>query len=243
MNCKKCGSPILENEQYCRNCGESVLTLENQNNNVQQVNNINNSVVNGTNMQTNINNNISSTYKLILRRKKAFAGWAATFDIYIDNVLVGKVKNGQTIELEVSSGVHQISVNQNNPINITINGNTTADLVVFGLNNYGISNVNGQSINNNNDNAFIQKNVKSTNYVFIASLAISIISIVMLVASGYYITFWIYPIIIGYSILNIAGLNNQKQSSNYNKLMTKNIIAIVISTIMLLVTIYLTAFL
>lgn len=250
MNCKKCGSQILENEQYCRNCGEPINTLENQNNYNQQLNNINNS--NSLNIQpnvvqseeqvnyTNINNNIVK-YKLTIIRKKAFAGWLDKFNIYIDNVLVGKVKNGQTIELEVNSGNHQISINQNNPVNITITENTIVEAGVFGVDNYGITSINGQSIVNNDE--FVKKNKNSTNYVFWFSIIVSTISIIMILFLGYYITHWIYAVIIGLGIVNISGLRNQKDNEQYKELMTKNIISIIISTIMLLVTIYLTVFL
>ena len=47
MNCKKCGSQIFENEQFCRNCGERIVN-DNQINNQQ------------------IDSNISKNYKLTL---------------------------------------------------------------------------------------------------------------------------------------------------------------------------------
>ena len=266
MFCKKCGSQINENDQFCRNCGEKVNNLESNyqgqvNNNTfieldnnleSQVNNnnlgnnyqnqINNNLMNNT--FTNLDNNISRNYKLILNRKKNFVGSLAKFNIYIDNQLVGKIKNGQTLELEVSGGNHQISINKNNSVNININRDTTADVVVYGVNNFGISNVNGETINNNNintNNNYIIKNEKSTNSVLIASI-IPIISVIMFFTISYYITFWVYGLVIGYAIVNISGLKNQKGSANYKKLLTKNIIAIIISAIILLLTAYITIY-
>ena len=222
MKCKKCGNQILENEQYCRNCGESINVLDSQSNFSQPANNIN------------------SKYKLTIIRKKAFAGWAATFNIYIDNVLVGKIKNGQKIDLEITGGDHQISINQNNPVNITITGDIVVEAVVFGVNNYGIV-VNGQS--NINTSEFITKNRNSTNFLFWSSIFLTISSTILFLLWRYYITYWIYAVIIGLAIINIAGLKNQRNNAQYKELMIKNIMAIIISTVILLITIYFTVFL
>lgn len=226
MNCKKCGNPIFENEQYCRNCGEPIDELKNQDGNEQQTN--------------NVNNDVYPKYKLTIIRKKTFVGWAAVFNIYIDNVLVGKVKNGQILELEVNGGNHQISINQNNPINIMIAENTTVETVVFGVNNYGI-NINGQS--NINNDEIIKKNKNLTDYLLWFSIILSTVSILMILFWQYYITYWTYAVVIGLGIANISGLRNQKNSNQYKWLVTKNVITIIISTIMLLMTIYITIFL
>ncbi len=187
-----------------------------------------------------VDTNISKNYKLILNRKKNFIGSLVSFSIYIDNKLVGKIKNGQTLEFEVSGGVHQISINKNNAVSITINTDTTADVVVFGTNNFGITNINGQSINNVSDNNYSKRNETASNIVLIMSIIVPIISIILYFLSRYYIAFWIYAIIIGYCIVNIAGLKNQKCSESYKKTVIKNIIAIIISIVSIIITVYLT---
>ncbi len=230
MNCKKCGSQIFANEEYCRNCGEKI-DINNQiiNQNYNQINN----QVNNSNI-----NNMSGNSKLILNRKKNIIGCAVKFDVYIDNQLVGKIKNGQILEFEVTNGVHQIAINKKNPVNVTINADTTADVVVFGANNFGITNINGQTINSDmnvtNTNA-----EKTTNTVLITSIVLPIISVVMCYLIEYYIAFWVYAIIAGYAVVNISGLKNLKGSDKYNNLLIKNIIAIILLSISMAVTIYL----
>ena len=151
--------------------------MYNEQNNINQsgVNSSNNTDMNNTypnqmqnNNQSENNNNVSNVptnYKLTLHRKKSFVGGMVAFDIYIDNVKVGKIKNGKTVELEITGGEHIISIHKNNPVSINITGDTTADVVVFGANNFGITNINGQGTESNNsiNNNYIEKNNKKTN--------------------------------------------------------------------------------
>ena len=257
MYCKKCGNQLSESEKFCRICGEPIPMSNNQNNYQQQPNNINyNNNLNNEFVNTqpniiqqqfnysNVNSNMTGNmYKLTLSRKKNFVGCLVAFTIYIDNQKVGKIKNGETIQFDITAGNHQISINKNNAINIMINGDTTADVVVFAANNFGITNINGQGINNLNnqiDNNYIEKSIKKANLTLALSIILPIISVILFFTSEIFINAWIYGIIIGYAIVNTAGLNGQKDSmgKKYKSLQLKNIIAIVISAIAAIVTAY-----
>ena len=184
-------------------------------------------------------------YKLTLTRQKAVVGCAVAFKIYIDNVKVGKIKNGQTIVLNVSAGNHIISVNKNNAVNIEINGDTTADVVVFGANNFGITNISGQSSNvvqeqiNNN---YVEKSKGKTNLVFWVSIILPVLSFILIYTAEMFITEWVYGLLIGLAIVNLFGLKNQNNDQKTRKsMLIKNIVTIIISTIMIFVTIYIRA--
>ena len=237
MNCQKCGNVLLQNEQYCGKCGAPVSNLNSNVNNEQSFN------------YSNVNNSYGPTkYKLILNRKKSFVGSLISFDIYIDNEKVGQIKNGETVELQVSSGDHQISINGNNAVNITISGDTTADVVVFGSNNFGITNVSGQGngyVENKIDNKFIEKNKSATNSLFVISSLLSIGSVIMLIIKGVFLKPWIYGFLLGYALVNIAGIKNIKSSNveEYNLLLKKNILTIVICAISIIISAYATIYL
>lgn len=226
--------------------------MYNEQNNINQsgVNSSNNTDMNNTypnqmqnNNQSENNNNVSNVptnYKLTLHRKKSFVGGMVAFDIYIDNVKVGKIKNGKTVELEITGGEHIISIHKNNPVSINITGDTTADVVVFGANNFGITNINGQGTESNNsiNNNYIEKNNKKTNMTLIISIMLPIVSLILFILLKSYITPWVYGLVIGFAIVNMVGLKNFKDNEKYKSLLIKNLIAIIISLIMAVISIY-----
>ena len=171
-------------------------------------------------------------FKLTLKRQKNFVGCLVDFDVYIDNIKVGKIKNGEILVLEVDAGVHEISIHKKNPTKVTITGDTTADVVVFGSNNFGITNINGEGFIQNNG---IEKNKKSTRTVLVLSILIPAISLIMFYITGYYLKIWVHGIIVGYAIVNIFGLKNFKQFEEYKSILIKNIISIIISIVSALV--------
>jgi len=167
-------------------------------------------------------------FKLTLKRQKNFVGCLVDFDVYIDNIKVGKIKNGETLVLEVDAGVHEISIHKKNPTKVTITGDTSADVVVFGSNNFGITNINGEGFIQNNG---LEKNKKNTNATLIFSILLPVISLIMFFSIGYYLKIWLHGILVGYAIVNIFGLKNFKTCAEYKSLLTKNIIAIIISIV------------
>lgn len=221
MICPRCGKELFDNETFCSNCGTPV-------------NNIGEQVMNEP---TYSNGNY--TYKLTLTRPKNFVGSLATFKVFIDDQLVGKIKNGGTLQIEIPSGTHLISINKNNAVNIEINEDTTADVVVFGANNFGIANVSGQANNETNAqlSVYAEKSKKKHDYLLYSSIILPIISVVMFYTIQYVIAVWTYGIVIGIGIINIAGLKNQNiTSEERTKAVIKNFAAMIISIIAIIVT-------
>ncbi|MBE6161101.1 MAG: hypothetical protein E7158_02620 [Firmicutes bacterium] len=187
-----------------------------------------------------VNQNV--TYKLTLNRKKSFVGCLIGFDIYIDNKKVTKIKNGQTVEISVPAGNHLISVNNKNTVNILFNDNITADVVVFGSNDFGITNISGQNSNAveiTSNNIHLDENKKKTDILLIFSIIMPILSIVLIYEFNLYIKAWVYGLFIGYTIVTIAGLKNDKNSLEYKSLLLKNIIAAIIYGISAILTVFL----
>ncbi len=186
---------------------------------------------------TPVNNTLTGKYKLTLNRKKDFVGALVGWNVFIDNEKVGKLKNGETIILDVTSGNHIISFNKTNPINIQINGDTFADVVMYSTNNFGIDNINGQT-NNTVPVANVEKSKKSANSLFITSIVLSIISIIGIFAFGFYIKEWFFALIIGYGIINLSGLKKLNDPETVKKIREKTIASMIIAAIMIIITIY-----
>lgn len=186
---------------------------------------------------SNSTNFASKKYKLTLRRPSNFVGCLVGFDVYLDDVKVAKIKNGKTIELEVAGGAHSIRLNKCESKTIFIDKDTTADVTIFGANNFGITNINGESGSNEEINEKALKTCKNnSNGVLISSILLPTVSAIMIFTIQRYLLVWIYGIVIGYAIVNIFGLKNFKNSSNYKSLLIKNIIGIVLSIIAIVVT-------
>ena len=193
--------------------------------------------------QPDINNNYSSnTCKLTLKRAKSFVASLVAFKIFIDGELVGKIKNGETITFDVTRGQHEIAINNNNQTTVMINNDTTVDVVIFGANNFGITNINGENGSMQNNIDLTPKYETQALGVLIASVVLPIISVILYFVTDhkYVLQFWFYSIIIGYGIINIHGLKNIKGTDKYKSLLMKNVIAMVIALISLIVTLYIT---
>ena len=184
---------------------------------------------------SNVSNNNGGKYKLTLTRKKNFVGCLIGFIIYIDGQKVGKIKNGKTLELEVAAGKHTISIHKNNPVDIVIDKDTTADVVVYGANNFGITNINGRGSSGEENKAqldnYLKKSKMNTNLTLISSIVLPIVSLVLLFTIQFYIQFYFHGITAGLAIVNLAGLKNLKGTKEHKSLLIKNIISIVVSVI------------
>ena len=79
MYCLGCGCKLDLEARFCSHCGKETI--------------LNNTVVTGK-----IN---------VVREKKVF-GFAIPFDVYVDDSLLGKLKNGTTLACDVPLGNHEI---------------------------------------------------------------------------------------------------------------------------------------
>lgn len=209
------------------------------------------------NNDVNVNNSVYQSqdnnlnmYKLTLTRKKAYVLSLETFKIFIDNVMVAKIKNGQTIVLDVTPGVHTISINNNNPITINIDRDTTAEIVMNGAYNFVITNINGSGYDDviSDSNNSVSKHQKETNVLLIGSIVLPIISLVLyfLTNHKYVLQFGFYALLVSVSIINISSINSLKKVDEslddtlYKSLLIKSIITIVIGITCIAITIYIT---
>ncbi len=216
----------------------------NQNNmNQPQYNNYNQNNMN----QPQYNN---GTYKLILNRQKNFVASLVAFKVYVDDNLVGKIKNGKSLIVDITPGPHVITINKSNATNIMVNGDVTADVVVFGANNFGLTNINGSGMNqnyvDNNQNNLSSKYVSMANGLLITSIVVPVLSVILFFVTDkkYILQYWFYSIVVGMGFVNIFGLKNIKQydSKVYQESLIKNVVAIIISTVAIFITIYLLNF-
>lgn len=210
MFCPKCGKELNDYDKFCGGCGTTISPSR-------------------------------TSYKLILTRPKNYVGCLISYDIYIDYVKVGKIKNGETIEFDISVGNHVISVNNANAVNINVTADVTADVVVYGAGNFGFANISGQQnnyeVNQMNEN-YKQKSVDKSNSTLLWSILIPIISIVLLFTIHYYVMSWVYGIYIGYAVVNLLGIKNLDiDEASKNKARIKNIIAIAICVVSIILTI------
>lgn len=225
MICPTCGMQNENNAKFCGRCGTQLQSMEQPMNNHQNFSNGN--------------------FKLTLNRPKSFVGSLIKFKIFIDDVQVGTIKNGETVVLNVQTGAHTISFNKTMNQNLNINSDTYADVVVVASNRFGLSNIrdsSGSNIQNNNiviEN--IDKIVKSARGPLIFSCACILITFILLFTVEKVIAPWMYGLSIGYSIISLSSINNNKQSlgDKYKSLLTLNIISIVISAIGAIISIYL----
>lgn len=79
MFCKNCGAPINPNDNFCNECGAKVEK-----------------------------ENLGKICKIKVTRRKYFLGVAISFPVYVDDVKIGELKNGKTLEVEVTEGVHEV---------------------------------------------------------------------------------------------------------------------------------------
>ena len=253
-----------DNNQINNGLDQNYVPTPNQDNNlnnIQQDTNVNSVPVN-TSVETNSipvtnvepNNNIpdqnqynntqfgNNSYKLILNRKKQFTACGSAFSIYVDNEMVGKIKNGKTLEVDITPGNHTMSVNKKNEISIQVTGDTTADVIVFGSNDFGIININGQSSPMIDEimNKKVEKAKMNSNVDLIMSLLaqplISILCIFVLKISTW-IVIMTGAFDIGFILIDIAGLKNIKQffKEKYSSCLTKKIIALIVAIIWVII--------
>jgi predicted nucleic acid-binding Zn ribbon protein len=82
MFCTNCGKEIPDSSQFCEYCGKSTQSK------------------------------LQSTKKIqvTIQRRKKFTGCAIQMSVFIDNQKVAKLKNGESTQIEVPAGKHQVIV-------------------------------------------------------------------------------------------------------------------------------------
>lgn len=91
MFCTNCGKEIPESSQFCEYCGKTT-----QNSNAENT------------MQNKPQS--SKLLQVTIQRRKKYTGCAVPMSVYIDNQKVAKLKNGESIQIEVPTGKHQVIV-------------------------------------------------------------------------------------------------------------------------------------
>ena len=182
---------------------------------------------------------MNEKYKIIINREKSFVGCLVGFKIYVDNNYVGKVKNGKTLIIEVTPGEHVLSLNKMNPVGINVYNDIAVDTVIFGPNNFGFNNIriNGEEVSNTNTIDYSKRYAVEANANLIFSFVIPFIYFIFDKSS--YIHIWLFSMFIGYGIINIFGLKKIKNTNRkvYTSSLIKNIIAIIIAIVFVILAI------
>lgn len=237
MICSKCGTQNDATAKFCGKCGQALQVVQQPVPNVDvQQNNINS----GTQI---INQNINGgVYKLTLIRQKSYVGSLIKFKIYLDNNMVGTIKNGETVVLDVPAGNHMISFNKSMNQNINIMGDTSADVVVIAGNKFGISTVrdrNGAVIQDNNlTQANIEGLEKSAKNTILYGGICILVTFLLLITINMVVSPWIYGAILGLSIVNITATKKSTQipEDRLKKIKNLNTISIVISVVGMIIS-------
>lgn len=82
MNCTNCGYNNAPGTIYCGNCGNPL----------------------------SVNNGMNQIGSVTFSRKSSFVGCVMPFDIFIDNVYIKSLGNGETVTIPVYYGQHQINI-------------------------------------------------------------------------------------------------------------------------------------
>lgn len=69
---------------------------------------INNNCNFGTNYGMNMNNMVIGS--VTISRPKSVFGCALNYNVYIDNIYMGKIKNGETVQYNIGFGQHIIEI-------------------------------------------------------------------------------------------------------------------------------------
>ena len=224
MFCSKCGAQNTGNERFCSNCGVQLQNVEQPINN-QQIN--------------------SGNYKLTITRPKEYVASLIKFKIFIDNNVVGTIKNGETVVLDVSAGNHTISLNNTINQNINISCDTYADAVVIAGNKFGLTNIrdnNGTIIQLDDLYATnMDKITKSARGPLLLSIGCIVLTFILLFTVRMVVSPWIYGMSIGYTIINFSSIKRVKNAlgDKYKSLVTLNVASIIISVIGIIISMFL----
>ena len=249
--CKKCGEVLLDDDVFCANCGASVKEEdkfvskveekpipkeEKKEEEAPKEPLISMGASKAKPVEERVNPSVPSgdSCKLTLTREKSIIGCAVAYNIFIDGIKVNKIKNGQTLDIPITRGKHTIALsNKKDAVDIVINGDISADVMLMAANHVGITNVRGSgdysALNRNSDDRYVEKAKKSANVNLAFTGVLPLLSVIWLFLVGGVVSPIVYGIFIGYSIINLAGLKKVSHDPNlYRSLLIKNIIAMVL---------------
>lgn len=152
-------------------------------------------------------------YKLTLKWSKSAVVPNTKFEVYIDDKMVGNLKKGSYLVVEVESGQHEVSIDKANPTNITIAENTVAEVGIFA----GIISINKQEVNIDYTKKYKQK----TNALLVISIIIPLISAILYWRSNNLLAVWFYGVPFGYAVINLFDLRKLR---SYNKRLHKSLV-------------------
>lgn len=89
MFCPKCGKELPDSSNFCTACGYKIET---------------------NNTQQNLENQNSKTVKVVINRAKKLIGCAIAMKVHIDGNLIGKLKNNESVEIDLPIGEHKLLI-------------------------------------------------------------------------------------------------------------------------------------
>lgn len=96
MKCLKCNKEFNAEVQYCPFCGDRLSEQ------------INNNQINSCDSANLVNND--KLIPLTISREKRIMGFALSFNVFVDGVNLGSLKNGKSLTCQVGIGSHEILI-------------------------------------------------------------------------------------------------------------------------------------
>lgn len=89
--CKECGAKMAENAKECSRCRAT------------DEGNVNNAYL----------NQIEFVPTIEISRESSLVGWILSYRVFVDDIEIGKLKNGEKKRFQIAPGLHEIWLKQN----------------------------------------------------------------------------------------------------------------------------------
>lgn len=118
MNCSNCGTYNNPGVNYCINCGTQLINtggIPPINNNINQ--GVNNQIM-GMNQMPMYNGQLGASQPVMnngmgtitFNRTNSMLGFALVFTVIVDGNVMGKIKRGETLTLNIPYGIHNLQL-------------------------------------------------------------------------------------------------------------------------------------